>query len=175
MTETFFISDTHFGHKSIFIYEPDARPFKTIEEHDAELVKRWNSVVMPKDKVYHMGDFAFGKRNIEIAAQLNGNKVLVMGNHDMYNVDEYRKYFNHCFGVCEYKGMILTHVPVHPRELARRYYANIHGHLHSKTINEGNYLNVGCEQTNLTPIPLDEVYNRLAVIDKASKEKYKTL
>ena len=41
-------------------------------------------MVRPKDIVWHLGDFCFSKRNLEIAARLNGNKKLVMGNHDMF-------------------------------------------------------------------------------------------
>jgi hypothetical protein len=72
MSEVFFIGDTHFGHRGIIQFSETAphRPFSTIEEHDAELVRRWNAVVGLKDIVWHLGDFCFGKRNLEIAAQL---------------------------------------------------------------------------------------------------------
>src|ERR1700712_2334654 len=135
MSEVFFIGDTHFGHRGIIQFSETAshRPFATIEEHDAELVRRWNSVVGLKDTVWHLGDFCFGKRNLEIAAQLNGNKKLVMGNHDMYATEDYLKYFTRLSGAVEYKGMVLTHVPVHECQLAR-WYMNVHGHLHTKRV-----------------------------------------
>src|SRR4030095_15662587 len=80
MSEVFFISDTHFGHRGIITFSGTKpfRPFATIEEHDAELVRRWNSVVGKKDTMWHLGDFCFGKRNLAIAGELNGNKRLVM-------------------------------------------------------------------------------------------------
>ena len=95
MSEVFFIADTHFGHKNIINFEAikPFRPFTSIEEHDAELIRRWNSVVGPKDIVWHLGDFCFGERNLEIAAQLNGDKRLVMGNHDMYATEKYLRHF----------------------------------------------------------------------------------
>lgn len=76
MSEVFFVSDTHFGHRGIIEFSETKpfRPFASIEEHDEELVRRWNSVVGVKDIVWHLGDFCFGKRNLEIAARLNGNK-----------------------------------------------------------------------------------------------------
>ena len=101
MSEIFFIGDTHFGHREIITFSgtKDFRPFATIEEHDAELVRRWNSVVGPKDTVWHLGDFCLGKRNLAIARELNGNKKLVMGNHDMYASADYLQYFTSVGGV----------------------------------------------------------------------------
>ena len=42
MNESFAIADLHFGHKKIITYEIHGCNFLTIEEHDAELVYRWN-------------------------------------------------------------------------------------------------------------------------------------
>ena len=50
-----FTSDTHWGHANILKY--DNRPFATIDEHDEELVRRWNAVVAPGDVVYHLNIF----------------------------------------------------------------------------------------------------------------------
>ena len=163
MSEVFMISDTHFGHKGIITFSATKpfRPFDTIEEHDAELVRRWNSVVGVKDMVFHLGDFCFGKRNIEIAAQLNGNKKLIMGNHDMYGAEDYLKYFTRLFGAVKYKGALLTHMPVHESQF-KRYYINIHGHLHANKLDDYRYFNVSCEQIDLTPIPYDIILNQWA-------------
>lgn len=160
MSETFFIGDTHFGHKGIINFSETKphRPFSTVEEHDAELVKRWNSVVGKKDVVFVLGDFCFGKRNLPIAGELNGLKKLVMGNHDMYASADYLEYFHKLYGAVEFKGTILTHIPVHECQLSR-YWINIHGHLHQKTVDDNRYINVSAEQINLTPIPYDEVMN----------------
>ena len=40
---TFFTGDTHFGDPRVL--RIDKRPFKTIPEHDAALVARWNETV----------------------------------------------------------------------------------------------------------------------------------
>lgn len=159
--ETFFIGDTHFGHKNIIKFDgtKSYRPFATIEEHDAEIIKRWNSVVRPKDVVFHLGDFCFGKKNIEIAAQLNGNKKLIMGNHDMYKSTDYLKYFTRIAGALEWHHCLLTHIPVHPIQF-NRYELNIHGHLHHNKLGDKRYINVSCEQINLIPITFDEIKAR---------------
>ena len=96
-------------------------------------MRRWNAVVGPKDTVWHLGDFCFGKRKLEIAAHLNGNKKLVMGYHDMYATEDYLRYFTRLAGAVEYKGLVLTHVPVQEAQLAR-WYMNVHGHLHTKRV-----------------------------------------
>jgi len=86
MSEIFFIGDTHCGYRGMITFSgtKDFRPCATIEEHDAELVRRGNSVVGPQDTVWHLGDFCFGKRHLAIAGELHGNKKLVLGNQGLY-------------------------------------------------------------------------------------------
>lgn len=78
----FFTSDTHFGHKNIIEY--CQRPFKTVDEMNQVLIDNWNAVVKPEDTIYHLGDVAFLKQEAayKIIQQLNGNKILIRGNHD---------------------------------------------------------------------------------------------
>jgi len=54
---------------------------------DAEMVRRWNSVVRKGDTVYHGGDVGIGNpQKIKAALdQLNGDIHLVTGNHDPNN------------------------------------------------------------------------------------------
>lgn len=178
MTETFFIGDTHFSHANILKFEDTApyRKFATIEEHDEELIKRWNSVVTPKDKVYHLGDFAWTEKAIEIGAMLHGDKVLILGNHDHFQTKKYLRYFRKvCGAVGIGHDFIMTHIPVHESQF-HRWKCNVHGHLHSNNIGlrihnpetgyweEGNdprYINVSAEQINLTPISYEDLKKRM--------------
>lgn len=156
---TFFIGDTHFGHKGIINFETTKsfRPFSTIVEHDEEFVRHWNSVVKKGDLVWHLGDFCFGSRHIAMAGRLNGRKKLVMGNHDSYPTAEYLKYFEKLYGTIGIdKDFILTHIPVCSEQFERWKY-NIHGHLHTHALPDKRYINVSCEQINLTPISLEEI------------------
>jgi calcineurin-like phosphoesterase family protein len=176
MINTWFISDTHFGHKNIIEYEKECRPFDTVEEMNDTIISRWNSVVGVRDTVYHLGDFCFGRSNIEIAGRLNGRKKLIMGNHDCYPSDLYLKYFDKLYGMVFWEKCVLSHMPVHPNGLGSRWFLNVHGHLHSKNVRrvylvdpEGfeldetdpNYFNVSCEQNNLTPIHRDIIEERV--------------
>lgn len=82
MTQTFFTSDTHFSHDNIRKY--CNRPFSSVTEMNEILIENWNKVVGIKDKVYHLGDFSFAqpKTSDWILSRLNGQKFLLLGNHD---------------------------------------------------------------------------------------------
>ena len=56
--------------------------------------------------IYFLGDFAFGKKNIALAERFNGNKKLILGNHDCYPSSEYLKYFEKLYGVLHWKTCI---------------------------------------------------------------------
>jgi calcineurin-like phosphoesterase family protein len=157
MNIAYIISDTHFGHKNILKYEPIHRPFQSIEEHDQELIRRWNSVVRPRDTVWHLGDVLFGKHSFACLAQLNGTKRLIMGNHDRHPLALYREHFASIHGVAEYKGCILSHIPVHEGQLHSRFRRNIHGHLHSNKLDDPRYICVSAEHLNLTPVPIGDL------------------
>ena len=75
-------SDTHFSHARIS--ELADRPFASVAEMDAELVRRWNNTVGHDDVVLHLGDVALGPiaESMPLTASLNGRKFLVPGNHD---------------------------------------------------------------------------------------------
>jgi len=179
MSETFFTSDHHFGHKNILEYEKDARPFKTLEEMHHVLINNWNSVVSKNDIVYHLGDFAFGRHNISIARHLNGRKKLVLGNHDTYPSVLYLEFFEKLYGCLFWERCVLSHIPVHSNGLGKRWLLNLHGHLHSNKVIEGyqqvkgasgiftkivydkNYFNVSVELHNLTPVHSDLIMERL--------------
>lgn len=74
--KTFFVSDTHFS--QIRKVKLKQVPFKTVEESDKELIRRWNQVVSKNDTVYHLGDFG----NYEKIKELNGKIILICGNYE---------------------------------------------------------------------------------------------
>ena len=83
MSEIYFWADPHFGHANIMKY--CSRPFQSVEEMNEVLVARWNARVKPGDNIYVLGDFMWARRRDDIEmmlSRLNGNKFLVIGNHD---------------------------------------------------------------------------------------------
>lgn len=166
----FFASDHHMGHEGPYnkFLRDDGRflryEFANSEEADEEMIKRHNAVVSHNDRVYFVGDFCFSKHHIHKAGRMNGRKVLIKGNHDTLDLNEYIPYFDDIRGVHQFDGMVITHIPVHEESLGRWGF-NVHGHLHanrvmmsgrSKNIDK-RYFNVSVEQINYTPIPLEEI------------------
>jgi calcineurin-like phosphoesterase family protein len=138
MPAVFLVSDTHFGHAGVcrFMREDGVtklRPWDDPQEMDEFMIKAWNERVRPTDKVYHLGDVVINRRAMSTLARLNGDKVLIRGNHDIFRDDEYRQYFRELRAYHVMNGLILSHIPVHEASLGR-FGCNIHGHLHASRV-----------------------------------------
>lgn len=161
-----FISDTHFGHANIITFVDSLnariRPFDSVEEMDELMVKNWNEVIKPHDRVYHLGDVVMNRRCLPILNRLNGKKVLIKGNHDIFPLKDYTDYFEdiRAYKVFPKHGIICSHIPVYTGQLEGRFKLNVHGHLHQNIINDRRYLNVCVEQINYKPITLEQILNR---------------
>ena len=163
----FFTADTHFGHYNIINH--DGRPWKTADEMDTELIRRWNAKVKPNDDVYIIGDFAFkhGKSVSYYARQLNGRLHLILGNHDKLSPED-RK----CFvEICDTKvlkdngrTMVLCHYPMAEWNGFFRGWHHVYAHIHNNTNSAfqfmktlDNALNAGCMINNYEPVTFDEM------------------
>lgn len=162
MMETWLISDTHFGHENILNFtEEDGtklRSFSTAGEMDEVMIRNWNAVVKPDDKVYHLGDVAFAKFEYvkDIFSRLNGRKVLIKGNHDnWFKLSQYSQFFYDVRAYHILDKILLAHIPVHPLSL-ERWRGQIHGHLHNRVVPDQRYLNVSVERIKYTPINFHE-------------------
>ena len=184
MPATFLVSDTHFGHAGVcrFTHPDDAtvklRPWTDPDEMDEEMIRRWNDKVRPSDKVYHLGDVVINRKSLKTLTRLNGDKVLIRGNHDIFRDDEYREYFRELRAYHVMNGMILSHIPVHEASLGR-FGTNIHGHLHANRVkrargvdartgeilysdeNDVRYHCVCVEQTDFRPILFEDVIKNI--------------
>jgi len=178
MPGVFLVSDTHFGHAGVcrFTHEDTGvkiRPWNDPEEMDEEMVKRWNETVRPTDKVYHLGDVVINRKALGIMRRLNGDKVLIRGNHDIFKDEEYRQHFRELRAYHVMNGMILSHIPIHPESLGR-FGVNIHGHLHTRRVKmtvefthakkeviDPRYHCVCVEQTDFRPILFEDVIKRI--------------
>lgn len=154
--KTYFISDTHFGHANIIKYHD--RPYKGVPEMDKSMIENWNKVVHPDDLVWFLGDIAFyyDKEQLrKLVRKLNGNKRIILGNHDRLSKQDYLDVgFKEVFGKPVKLGRyILSHEPIEDFKEE----INIHGHVHSRSLEEDRYYNVSIEVIGYKPISFDEV------------------
>ena len=138
MPAVFLVSDTHFGHAGVCRFMRNdgvtkLRPWDNPEEMDEFMIEAWNERVRPNDKVYHLGDVVINRKALSTLSRLNGDKVLIRGNHDIFRDTEYTQYFRELRAYHVMNGLILSHIPVHEASLGR-FGCNIHGHLHANRV-----------------------------------------
>lgn len=161
----FLTADTHFSHAKVCTFTtPDGsflRPWRDVDEMDEALVENWNRVVKPNDKVYHLGDVAIQRKGLQVLDRLNGDKILIKGNHDTFKIADYYPRFRDIRAYWVMDNYSFSHIPVHPDALMR-FKGNVHGHLHAgRVLCEGKidprYLCVCVEQTNYAPTAWEDV------------------
>ena len=177
MPAVFLVSDTHFGHAGVCRFTRNdgvtkLRPWDSADEMDEAMVERWNERVRPNDKVYHLGDVVMSRKSLAIMRRLNGDKVLIRGNHDIFRDTDYREHFRELRAYHVMNGMILSHIPIHSESLGR-FGVNIHGHLHANRVMlpgfngkitdivDVRYHCVCVEQTDFAPILFEDVIKRI--------------
>lgn len=165
--KTFVISDTHFEHERII--ELCNRPFNSLDEMNHQMIQNWNNTVSNQDTIIHGGDFALNKkeRGKEILDQLNGYKILVIGNHDRSAKQMKEMGFHEVYQ--EYKTEVkipqnkirrvcFVHRPPNPAFIQKHLGIHffIHGHTHLSNIQTSvNVLNISAEALNYIPIDLE--------------------
>ena len=155
-SEVFFTSDTHFWHTNILKY--CNRPFKSVEEMNETLILNWNKTVPENGTVFHLGDFCFcgPTKAKEILNQLNGQIILVKGNHDY---DSTLKLFDEVYPQLhiniENKSIYLNHFPFasFPDNCFQLF-----GHIHSNSgIYSKNQYDVGVDNNNYKPVSWKQI------------------
>ena len=127
----FFVGDPHLGHKNIAKFRPWVQ---SMEDNTAIFCDFWQKTIRKNDIVFVMGDAAFCDESLDVYKNLRGRKILIAGNHDDYvSTQKQTEAFDEIHGMLSYKKMWLTHCPIHPHEMRGRI-ANVHGHVHSKSI-----------------------------------------
>ena len=184
----FFTSDSHFNHSNIIKF--CKRPFKDTKEMDEILIKNWNNVVGPDDTIFHLGDFAFGGSEVwsNVLKQLNGHKILIVGNHDDKNLRQgYMQYFDAV--VYQAKLLIdnrivyLNHYPFlcygGSYRTEKGAVWQLHGHVHSGSNSTGldsdrlkycfpYQYDVGVDNNNFTPVSWTQIKD---IISKQANNK----
>ena len=151
----FVTSDQHFDHKNIIKYSE--RPFDSLDDMHEGIIKRWNSTVTPKDTVFVIVDFCFGK-NPHYLDRLNGTLHLVKGNHDSKATIRHPKWES----VSDYKEMkhegvsfVLCHYPFETWRKSHHGSIHLHGHCHGNSKEVVNRWDGGVDVFDFTPVNLN--------------------
>lgn len=121
----FVASDHHFGSWRL------PKPFAVFsQDQEKELIEKWNSVVDKDDLIYYNGDFSDAGTIIELCHYvdlLNGNIILVQGNHDKFPIEVYKAIFKDVATEVVLEDLDLT---IHhcPQAVSTKH--EVFGHLH---------------------------------------------
>ena len=168
------ISDTHFNHANILKFEDRVGKsvrgqFNSVEDMNEHMIQRWNEVVKPGDKVYHLGDVVFGNDKVEWMnthmPRMNGSKRLVFGNHDEPSHFVGKGHFQKTslWRIFKEFNILLTHVPVHESTVMEgrggsiRPMLNVHGHIHQNASPSKFHHCVCVEHTNYCPVNIEDL------------------
>lgn len=187
------ISDTHFFHNNIVnfcdrnshlkrLIGPSQYKKKPVD-HNTYMVERWNAVVGKDDPILHLGDVAMGRGDswsrfeFDVAPRLNGDKYLILGNHD----DDRRDWAALGFTVIGEFGQMVnnktvtfSHYPLDPDHALglTSDERHVHGHIHNNgyaiisgehgwrhgtTDTSRNQINVSVEVIDYTPQKLSSL------------------
>ena len=160
MSRLLLAADLHLGHKNIAKFRTQ---FSSAEEHHEIVLDNIKSDVNKADSLWLLGDIAFTKdwllRLNEIKCR---RKVLIMGNHDL----ECGVKFTDLVGVYDdvqafvsHRNYWFSHAPIHESEM-RSKLGNIHGHIHSLTIDNPYYQCVSLEHTGYRAISFEKIVER---------------
>jgi len=170
---TWFVGDLHLGHNNIIKFTKNdgsrLRPFDDIDHHDETLIKNFNELVDPKDRVYFLGDLVMSRKHIPKIARFNGRKKLIKGNHDIFKLEDYLPYFDDisAYRIYPEQGWIFSHIPVHTCQLEGRFGINFHGHMHGNYVKQQGsevpdqrYVNLCPEWTDWKPVEFHQLLKR---------------
>lgn len=165
----FFTSDLHFNHFNIIKF--CGRPCTNIEEMHEMLIKRWNEKV-PKDGVtYILGDVSWkGADETKcLLDQLNGKKILIIGNHDYTSVID--QCFDEAYDMLFLQvtdtetgyvtSIHMSHYPLIEWDKMRYGSIHLHGHCHGTMDitdkHNSKRMDVGVDSNNWTPLSFNDV------------------
>jgi calcineurin-like phosphoesterase family protein len=188
----YFTADLHFNHKNIITYckrgafrdlpefrNGTERLFRDVEEMNEHIIRRWNDTVRDEDTCFLLGDVAFGPKldALSLCQRLNGNKVLIYGNHDLrcsfdfWRAAGFSDIHRLGYGMTlPYKEFLLSHYPYrkalssydhrdylfdHAAEETKTVL--LHGHVHDRWQVRDNMVNVGIDVWNYRPVSIDTI------------------
>ena len=165
-----FLSDLHFGHRSILDFCSRTRPFASLKDMEYHIIEKWQATVGQNDHVYLLGDVFFCPATdaLRIVDQLPGQKHLILGNHD--NVIRHHKPLRDKFvATHDYleikvagQKIVMMHFPIAEFNGAHYGAYHLYGHAHGNFDHPGKAVDVGIDGPlcqNCAPIGFDAIDN----------------
>jgi calcineurin-like phosphoesterase family protein len=171
----FFTSDTHYNHSNIvngvssWGNKQRTRPFKTLEEHNYQLVHNINQTVGQNDVLFHLGDWSFGgfDKIKEFYDRLVCKNIhLILGNHDHHienNKENIRDLFlsvNQATEISIYgQRIFLSHYAHRVWNKSHKGAWHLYGHSHGTIDNNyGKSMDVGVDvHQHFRPFHMSEI------------------
>lgn len=160
-------------------FNPKTRQFTSVEDMNESLIRMWNSVAQPGDIIYILGDVAFMQSTAatKIVQRLNGEKILITGNHDskLLKDKKFRDEFTAIYPYYELRldeqKYCLFHFPIAEWNQCHRGAIHLHGHLHGNPsgLEEFKAIDVGYDATGKIMISVAEV---LTIADARKIKKH---
>lgn len=177
-----FTADPHYNHQNILKYCPQSRPFARIGAMNKAIIRNINAKVKPGDTLYILGDLGFGNKEqvVELVKQLNGDKFLILGNHDNFTDEQYLEmgFIDWCYymvlsGNDQHRPIVMAHDPVNTMFTSRMFKFDngthpilLHGHVHDSSefsrddVTCDISINVGVDVWEMQPVSLHDIHKR---------------
>lgn len=174
---TYFTSDTHFGHAGMLSDRMSRpRPFASREEHDEHLVAAWNNRVRPGDRVFHLGDVAYGcslAHARSVFDRLVGHKTLIRGNHEARGerlpweggIHDVLRLSVRDRGMPSPVDLWLSHYAHLSWPDLRRGRLHLYGHSHGSISPTARAADVGVDCWAFRPVTIPEILELLSDVD----------
>ena len=172
----YYTSDIHFSDEKI--RRVCNRPFDSVGSMNEASINKWNGKISAEDTVYILGDiFPCDGSNADEVTDLikclNGNKILIVGNHDEMFIPLVKRsgLFQDIMHIASIfdggREVVLCHYPMMSWQNDDAGSIHLYGHIHNKTLPEiGEYyvghkksmaFNVGLDVRSFVPLSLDEL------------------
>ena len=179
---TFFTSDSHFGHDNIIRHckRPcREHPFQDGAQMDRALIDAWNSVVSPRDVVYHLGDFSLRPAETVngLLKKLHGIKHLIVGNHDRVDgvsgsrLQGWASMREMAKISVDGQSVFLCHYPM--REWPGMWQGTVHlyGHVHGNLQPMPGSMEVSADVWGGKPVQMTDILNAVMPFDAESEKQ----
>jgi calcineurin-like phosphoesterase family protein len=156
----YFTADQHFDHTNIMKYLN--RPWRNVQDMNEALIENYNEIVTGADVVVIAGDITLHTNHEFVKKhfldRLNGNKILLKGNHDYWLREKRYMYHRRVNG----QFIAVSHYPMRSWKNSIHGSWNLHGHSHGTLEPYRNQLDVGVDSAyrllgEYRPFSFDEV------------------